>query len=174
MRCRPAAAALVLAWSGGAGAGEPGQNEGYLGSVAALHTSPRQIVAGVGAELGYRRHGVAQVLQVNGGMQLTTLSVPSVGVVAGVAAAPWSVGHWTPALGLELTAHWGRLRFVTVEDPEPPRWPATAARVRLRPLVFAAGAHELSALEVAWGRALESVGDSQAFGITVLAMGRRW
>lgn len=144
-----------------------------LGLGVGRHDSPRQVVLGVGPQLTHRAL-LDERWVVGGGVERIWLVAPSVGLrVEG--GLQRSTGVWNPSVSAELATWLGRLVLLTTEDPLPPRLPPTSLRLRLRPLVFEVGeSAEVSALELAPGIGLEAPLKTQAFGITVFAVGHRW
>ena len=149
-------------------------NELYLSMGGFTHASSRQLVAGAGGGLGYRRSEVLGPLNVHASVTGLVFSVPAVGLTAGSTVPLWQRGIYQPEAGLEVSTWWGAIKLVTAENPALLVGPAASASLRLRPAVFHLEGYDVSFAELAYGRAFEALSDSHTLDVTVMAMGRRW
>jgi hypothetical protein len=157
----------------GLAAAAPG-HQTSLGLAVGWHDGPRQVAIGAGPQLAHRLSLGDGPWQLAGAVERLWLVVPAVGLRAEGAWAPRD-GAWQPSLGLELATYLGRIRIVSTAHPEPPVWPATALRLRVRPLVWRVGQHtSVSALELAPGLGLDTPSQTLAFGLTPFALAHRW
>ncbi len=149
-----------------------GTHEAWLAAGGAGHKAPRQLAGGLGASVGYRHHwqGLAAHAELGG----LVMTVPSVCLTVGIERPLRDEGAWRPALGLEATATWGRIRQLTADQPLPIPGPATSVHLAARPLAFQFDGSTVSVLELAYGRAVEAPLESHAGRVTLLAVGRQW